>query len=66
MNERLEWRVVVAGVGDIGSVTADAEDDARCAACYYYAREGDRPTHCPLTEKPFIYGDDEFEVRPVL
>lgn len=60
-----EWRVVVSRVGDIGSVTAKDEDEARCAALSKFGEMGDRRTSERRSNtKPLIYEDDDFSVRP--
>ncbi len=55
-----EWRVVVCGVGDIGSVTEDGETNARLAALSKYGEEGARVAG--ENTKPHIYDNDDFEV----
>jgi hypothetical protein len=52
-----EWRVVVEGIGDIGSVVEDSEELARCAALSKYSEDGDR-----ASKRQAIFEDDEFSV----
>lgn len=54
-----EWRVVVEGVGDIGSVSEKTEELARCAALSRFGEEGDRKSS---RRREAIYEDDEFSV----
>lgn len=55
----MEWRVVVEGVGDIGSVVESNESNARCAALSRFSEDGDRPRGDTAAS---IYEDDEFSV----
>lgn len=58
-----EWRVVVAGVGTIGSVTEKTEEFARCAALSKFGEEGERSsTVNPGRKREAIYEDDDFSV----
>lgn len=58
-----EWRVVVKGVGDIGSVTEKTEELARCAALSKFGEEGERnSTVNPGRKREAIYEDDDFSV----
>ncbi len=54
-----EWRVVVEGVGDIGSVIEDGEDNARCAALSRFSEDGDRPRG---DTSAHIFENDDFSV----
>jgi hypothetical protein len=56
-----EWRVLVSGVGIIGSVFEKTEELARCAALSKYGEEGRRPLTGALP-LPHIYENDEFSV----
>lgn len=56
-----EWRVVVDGVGTIGSVTEKTEELARCAALSKFGEEGRRPLTGALP-LPHIYENDDFSV----
>lgn len=61
-----EWRVVITGVrgvGDIGSVVAETEDEARCAALSKFGVESDRNIYRTGNTGQHIYEDDEFYVR---
>lgn len=58
-----EWRVVVAGVGDIGSVSEETEALARCAALSKFGEEGERSSVAAQGGKrEAIYENDDFSV----
>lgn len=58
----LEYRVVVANVGEIGSVMESNEGFARCAALHKYgADDGDLRSG---TMRGLIFEDDDFVVVP--
>lgn len=69
-----EWRVVVDGIGDIGSVVEESEELARCAALSKYGEEGDRPVQAQSmlegaawpkrVQTSAIFEDDSFSVFP--
>ncbi len=59
-----EWRVLVDGVGIIGTVFEKTEELARCAALSKFGEEGDRPLTGSLPE-PNIYENDEFNVSKI-
>lgn len=57
------WTVHVSGIGAIGSVQEDGEDNARCAALSKYGEEGERVSAVnPGRKRDAIYEDDEFSV----
>ncbi|MDR1996484.1 hypothetical protein [Azonexus sp.] len=58
-----EWRVLVAGVGIIGSVFEKTEELARCAALSKYGEEGERNSSVnPGRKREAIYENDDFSV----
>ena len=58
-----EWRVVVEGIGDIGSVFEKNEELARCAALSQFGEEGERVSAVnPGRKREAIYEDDDFSV----
>ena len=58
-----EWRVVVEGVGAIGSVFEKNEEQARCAALSKFGEEGERGSAVnPGRRREAIYEDDDFSV----
>lgn len=59
----IEWRVVVDGVGTIGSVTEKTEELARCAALSKFGEDGERNSAVNSGRKrEAIYEDDDFSV----
>jgi len=60
------WLIHVDGVGKIGTeIDADNESEARLAALYWHATDGNRPKKGEWKNRRCIYEDDTFSVSQI-